>query len=136
MSGDERLRDPCYGGVIVDLESARNHLSGFPTNQALGTQGGRANLSSSAGGAVSDKPKYVEIKARTRAELERSFASGDPNAVCDALYSAAQHEQDWRWSQTHHIKVQISSKERKSAISPRAVRADERTRSDSWFSIF
>lgn len=47
-----------------------------------------------------DKPKYVEIKARTRAGLEKSLASGDPNVICEALYSAAQHEQDWRWSQT------------------------------------
>lgn len=54
---------------------------------------------------MSDKPKYVEIKARTRAELERSFASGDPNAVCDALHSAAQHEEDWRWSQTQCLKM-------------------------------
>lgn len=35
VSGDERLRDPWYGGVIVDLESARNHLSGFQTNRDL-----------------------------------------------------------------------------------------------------
>ncbi|HWY58862.1 MAG TPA: hypothetical protein VNZ03_30650 [Terriglobales bacterium] len=54
---------------------------------------------------MSDKPKYVEIKARTRVELEKSFASGDPNVVCEALYSAAQHEQDWRWSQTQCLKM-------------------------------
>jgi hypothetical protein len=56
-------------------------------------------------GVVSDRPKYVEIKARTRAELEKSFANGDPNVVCEALYSAAQHEQDWRWSQTQCLKM-------------------------------
>jgi hypothetical protein len=52
-----------------------------------------------------DKPKYVEIRARTRAELEKSFASGEPNVVCDALYSAAQHEEDWRWSQMQCLKM-------------------------------
>jgi hypothetical protein len=49
---------------------------------------------------VSEKPKYVEIQPRTRRELEQALASDDPNAVCNALYSAAQHESDWRWSQT------------------------------------
>lgn len=48
---------------------------------------------------MSEKPKYVEIKPRTRRELEQDLASHDPNAVCNALYSAAQHESDWRWSQ-------------------------------------
>ena len=46
------------------------------------------------------KPKYVEIKAQSRVALEEAFASGDPHAICNALYSAAQHEVDWRWSQT------------------------------------
>ena len=45
------------------------------------------------------KLKYVEIKPRSKAQLLSEFASGDPNLVCDALFSAAQHEQDWRWSQ-------------------------------------
>jgi hypothetical protein len=52
-----------------------------------------------------DKPKYVEIRARTRAELEKSFANGEPNIVCDALYSAAQHEEDWRWPQMQCLKM-------------------------------
>jgi HEAT repeat protein len=54
---------------------------------------------------VSDKARYVEIKERTRAELEKSFASGDPNVVSEALYSAAQHEQDRRRSQTQCLKM-------------------------------
>lgn len=49
---------------------------------------------------VSEKPKYVEIQPRTRRELEQALASDDANTVCNALYSAAQHESDWRWSQT------------------------------------
>lgn len=54
---------------------------------------------------MSDKPKYVEIKARPRLELEESLNSGDPNTICNALYSAAQHEPDWRWSQTQCLKM-------------------------------
>jgi len=54
---------------------------------------------------VSEKLKYVEIKPRTRAELEQQFGSLDPNVVCDALYSAAQHEPDWRWSQNQCLKM-------------------------------
>ena len=54
---------------------------------------------------MSDKPKYVEIKAQTRTELEKSFASGDPNTVCNALYSAAQHEEDWQWSQAQCLRM-------------------------------
>jgi len=49
---------------------------------------------------VPDKPKYVEIKRQPRPELEESLASTDPNRICNALYSAAQHGPDWRWSQT------------------------------------
>ena len=48
---------------------------------------------------MSEKPKYVEIKPRTRPELEEALASDDANTVCDALYSAAQHETDWHWTQ-------------------------------------
>ena len=54
---------------------------------------------------MSDKPKYVETKAQPRPELEKSFASGDPNTICNALYSAAQHEEDWRWSQAQCLKM-------------------------------
>lgn len=49
---------------------------------------------------MSHKLKYVEIKRQPRPELEESLASTDPNRICNALYSAAQHEPDWRWSQT------------------------------------
>jgi len=52
-----------------------------------------------------NKPEYVEIKAQTRAELEKSFASGEPNIACEALVSAAQHESDWRWSQTQCFRM-------------------------------
>jgi hypothetical protein len=48
---------------------------------------------------MSDKPKYVEIQRREREELEAAFKSDDANVVCGALYAAAQHEVDWRWSQ-------------------------------------
>jgi hypothetical protein len=45
------------------------------------------------------KLKYVEIKPRSKAQLLKELASDDENIVCDALYGAAQHEPDWRWSQ-------------------------------------
>jgi hypothetical protein len=54
---------------------------------------------------MSEKPKYVEIRPRDRDELEEAFKSHDPNVVCDALYSAAQHEPDWRWSQAQCLKL-------------------------------
>ena len=54
---------------------------------------------------MSDKPKYVEIKARPRLELVESLNSDDPSTICDALYSAAQHEPDWRWSQTQCLRM-------------------------------
>jgi hypothetical protein len=54
---------------------------------------------------VSEKPKYVEIAPRRRDELEAELESNDPNVVCDALFSAAQHEADWRWSQTQCLRM-------------------------------
>ena len=50
--------------------------------------------------ASDDKPKYVEIEPRSREELEAAFACEDENTVCEAMYSAAQHEPDWRWTQS------------------------------------
>ena len=52
-----------------------------------------------------EKPKYVEIRPSSRAEMEAAFASSDPNTICNALYSAAQHEADWRWSQTQCLRM-------------------------------
>jgi hypothetical protein len=43
--------------------------------------------------------RYEEIHPKTRAELVRAFESGNDKLICDALYSAAQHEPDWRWAQ-------------------------------------
>jgi hypothetical protein len=54
---------------------------------------------------LSEKLKYVEIQARNRDDLEAAFKSHDANVVCDALYSAAQHEADWRWSQAQCLKM-------------------------------
>lgn len=45
------------------------------------------------------KPRYEEILPQSREELLRAFESGDENLICYALYSAAQHEPDWRWAQ-------------------------------------
>jgi len=57
------------------------------------------------GRQVEEKLKYVEIEPRPRQELERIFASDDENAICDAMYSAAQHEPDWRWTQGELLKL-------------------------------
>lgn len=54
---------------------------------------------------MSDKPKYVEITPQSRTELEKSFTSDDPNIICNALYSAAQHDADWKWSQTQCLRM-------------------------------
>lgn len=54
---------------------------------------------------MSEKLKYVEIPPREREELQSALKSGDPNEVCNALYSAAQHEVDWRWSQAQCLKM-------------------------------
>jgi len=54
---------------------------------------------------VSEKLKYVVIPPREREELESAFKSNDPDEVCNALYSAAQHEVDWRWSQGQCLKM-------------------------------
>lgn len=48
---------------------------------------------------MNDNPKYVEIEPRSRQELEEAFTSVDENTVCNAMYSAAQCEPDWRWTQ-------------------------------------
>lgn len=54
---------------------------------------------------MSDKPKYEPIKPRPRAELEIALTSDDPDVVSQALFSAAQHESDWRWSQTQCLRM-------------------------------
>jgi hypothetical protein len=48
---------------------------------------------------VDEKPQYVRIEPRSREDLEAALASDDENTVCNAMYSAAQHEPDWRWTQ-------------------------------------
>jgi hypothetical protein len=48
---------------------------------------------------MSGKREYVEIKPRSREELKATFAGDDEQAICDAMYSAAQHDPDWRWAQ-------------------------------------
>ena len=52
-----------------------------------------------------EKLKYVEIKPRLREDLEDALSGSDENEICDALYSAAQHEPDWRWSQQQCLKM-------------------------------
>lgn len=54
---------------------------------------------------MDEKLKYVEIKRRSRQEIEEMFAGDDENAICNAMYSAAQHEPDWRWTQDQVLKL-------------------------------
>ena len=49
---------------------------------------------------MDDKPQYVKIAPRPREDLEAAFAGDEENAICNAMYSAAQHEPDWRWTQS------------------------------------
>jgi hypothetical protein len=48
---------------------------------------------------IDEKPQYVEIGPLSREDLEAAFASENENTVCNAMFSAAQHELDWRWAQ-------------------------------------
>jgi hypothetical protein len=48
---------------------------------------------------LDEKFKYEEIRAQSRDELTAAFASQDEDRICEAMYSAAQHDTDWRWTQ-------------------------------------
>ena len=50
-------------------------------------------------------PQYEEIQPRSRIRLEEDFASGDPTVISEALYSAAQHEPEWRWTQARCLEM-------------------------------
>lgn len=52
---------------------------------------------------MDDNPKYEQIEPLARQELKAAFGSGDEGAICNAMYSAAQHEPDWRWAQRHFL---------------------------------
>ncbi len=54
--------------------------------------------------SVSNKLKYDEIKPCSREDLEAAFAGDDEKTICSAMYSAAQHEPDWRWAQGELVK--------------------------------
>jgi hypothetical protein len=47
------------------------------------------------------KLQYEEFNRQYRQELEQAFQSNDPLRIRSALYSAAQYESDWRWTQEH-----------------------------------
>ena len=54
---------------------------------------------------MSETPKYVEIRPCDRDEFEAAVKSHDATVVSDALYSTAQHEADWRWSQEQCLEM-------------------------------
>jgi hypothetical protein len=49
------------------------------------------------------KFQYEEFRQHSRNELERAFQSGDALRIRSALYSAAQYEPDWRWTQEQSL---------------------------------
>jgi hypothetical protein len=59
---------------------------------------------------LSGKLRYASIESQPRAQLEAAFASNDEDALCNAMYSAAQHEPDWRWVQGELLKLLISDR--------------------------
>jgi hypothetical protein len=48
--------------------------------------------------------KYEQVHWQSRAQLEKSLASGDSEQIRSALYSAAWHEENWRWTQENCLK--------------------------------
>ena len=54
---------------------------------------------------MENKLKYAVIKARRRDELEADLASEDTSLICDALFSAAQHDPEWLWVQEQCLKM-------------------------------
>lgn len=54
---------------------------------------------------MEEKFRYVEIEPQTRDELKAALTSDDENRICNAMYSAAQHERDWRWTQGELLKL-------------------------------
>jgi hypothetical protein len=47
---------------------------------------------------------YEEFCPQSRQDLVKALASGDPEQVSKALYSAAKYESDWEWSQDQCLK--------------------------------
>ena len=43
--------------------------------------------------------EYKPVPEQSRASVERDLASGDPEKISAALYSATYHDPDWKWVQ-------------------------------------
>ena len=54
---------------------------------------------------MGERFRYEEIRPHTREELAAAFGGNDEDRICEAMYSAAQHETDWRWSQTELLRL-------------------------------
>ena len=63
-----------------------------------GARGWTENCWHMIAGMSQPKLRYIEIKPMKREELEQRLGSDDTAAICDALFAAAQHDSDWRWS--------------------------------------
>ena len=48
--------------------------------------------------------KYKGFDWQSRQDLENALSSNDAQKIRDALYSAAQYESDWEWSQGQCLK--------------------------------
>lgn len=48
--------------------------------------------------------EYESVRPATRSELTSQFQTGDPEAVANALHSAARYDPDWKWVQEQCLK--------------------------------
>jgi hypothetical protein len=54
---------------------------------------------------MDERDEYEVVRPRKRVELGLDLESDRPNVICDALFSAAQHKSDWRWSQQQCLRM-------------------------------
>jgi HEAT repeat protein len=50
------------------------------------------------------KFQYESFEPQSRDDLQKAFLGDDSARIRDALYSAAQYEPDWRWTQEQCLK--------------------------------
>ena len=48
--------------------------------------------------------RYKRFESQSREDLVKALSSNDAQEIRDALYSAAQYEPDWEWSQAQCLK--------------------------------
>jgi hypothetical protein len=50
------------------------------------------------------EPEYKRFEWQSREDLVKALSSNDAQRIRDALYSAAQYESDWEWSEAQSLK--------------------------------